>query len=420
MIRKFLSWLLVLAMVCTMLPAQALAAATNKETTALETLYVARVNPLYADEITEADLNEPANVMPLSDPEYLSDPEEAGAYLREGMKVREETVAVGFLSDGFSQEIVDTLSEEFIDAALAHTGVPTEGDYLAWQYYGWKCTVSGSTDGTDYYLTFTYALTYYTDVEQEAAMDTAIADLLTDLNPSGTDYEKVKAVYDWICDNVTYDYDNLEDDTYRLKHTAYAALINRTAVCQGYAVLLYRLALEMGIDIRLIPGDSDGDGESDHAWNIVELGDLYYNADPTWDTNYAESDNYQYFLVTDDNFTSHTRDAEYATEAFYAAYPMGQTDYDPEADSGSDIAASGTCGESLTWVLTSDGILTISGEGAMYDYDMTEEQRAPWYEHRASITAIVAQYTKIVKEAGALTDFASGRLPFGRNCDMIM
>lgn len=32
------------------------------------------------------------------------------------------------------------------------------------------------------------------------------------------------------------------------------------------------------------------------------------------------------------------------------------------------VTASGTCGDNLTWALTEDGTLTISGEGEM-DYD---------------------------------------------------
>ena len=46
--------------------------------------------------------------------------------------------------------------------------------------------------------------------------------------------------------------------------------------------------------------------------------------------------------------------------------------------------ASGTCGENLTWVLDSDGLLKISGTGAMADYDW--ENKAQWYEYRSNIT----------------------------------
>lgn len=58
--------------------------------------------------------------------------------------------------------------------------------------------------------------------------------------------------------NVKYDYENLDDTDYKLKYTAYAALLNGTAVCQGYANLLYRMALEAGIDARFISGLGNG------------------------------------------------------------------------------------------------------------------------------------------------------------------
>ena len=35
-----------------------------------------------------------------------------------------------------------------------------------------------------------------------------------------------------------------------------------------------------------------------------------------------------------------------------------------------DVVDSGTCGENLTWVLNSEGTLTISGTDAMTDYSL--------------------------------------------------
>lgn len=48
--------------------------------------------------------------------------------------------------------------------------------------------------------------------------------------------------------------------------------------------------------------------------------------------------------------------------------------------SSEEIAASGTCGDNLTWTVSEDGILTISGTGEMYDYVKSgySSERAPW------------------------------------------
>lgn len=45
------------------------------------------------------------------------------------------------------------------------------------------------------------------------------------------------------------------------------------------------------------------------------------------------------------------------------------------------------CGENLTWNITENGDLVITGGGDMYDYD-EKENRPPWYERREEITDV--------------------------------
>ena len=54
----------------------------------------------------------------------------------------------------------------------------------------------------------------------------------------------------------------------------------------------------------------------------------------------------------------------------------------------SNITAQGTCGDDLTWTLTEDGLLTISGTGAM---SYCSEEGAPWWNYRESITSVVLE-----------------------------
>lgn len=54
---------------------------------------------------------------------------------------------------------------------------------------------------------------------------------------------------------------------------------------------------------------------------------------------------------------------------------------------------SGTCGangDNLTWLLSCDGTLTISGSGAMKDWSFDDD--VPWYNYRGNITSIVLPY----------------------------
>ncbi len=50
-----------------------------------------------------------------------------------------------------------------------------------------------------------------------------------------------------------------------------------------------------------------------------------------------------------------------------------------------NAASSGTCGENLTWTLSNQGVLTIAGNGAMYDYTGSD---TPWYSSRNDITSV--------------------------------
>ncbi len=263
---------------------------------------------------------------------------------------------------------------------LAHTGVPTEGDYLRYQdgtgfAYGTH-NVSVNNHAVTY---INCAFSYYTTLEDEAQMDIRVPQVMASLGftSSTTDYEKIKAIHDYICANVTYDEEHKNDSTYMRKHTAAAALLDGTAVCQGYAVLFYRMCLECGVDVRIARGIGNG---GDHGWNIVTPGDgMYYYIDTTWDA--GDPVKYTYFLKGTDSFcTDHTPSNEWMTEAgnYYA---ISDDDY-------KGFLTSGQCGDSMYWTLYSDGKLSITGSGDMYGYQPNDTGRPPWYDIRTAVKRI--------------------------------
>ncbi len=258
--------------------------------------------------------------------EYLTTVEAAAAVLRQGMKSRQAQITVPYFCEGGYDS---TAYKKILDAAVVHTGVPTEGDYLLWHRGVCNISISYYPDCEgNVYATLVYNVEYYTTAEQEAQLDTEVKALLDKLDLwNASDYEKIVGVYEWMCQNIYYDYTNLGDSSYKLKYTAYAAMVNKTSVCQGYATLLYRLLLELGVDNRVITGIGNGGG---HAWNIVKLQGLYYDVDATWDASWRQSGlDYRYFLLPDALFEDHSRDAEYADDAFNQAYPMAETPYKP-------------------------------------------------------------------------------------------
>ncbi len=270
-----------------------------------------------------------------------SDLDMAAGNLRESLVQRDlEMITVPVYMDAYDYYEAKNIVSYIFTMSFAHTGIGNEGDYLRWHWASY-----GSGWGYDNgVLNCYYIFTYYTSAEQETLMNTQVPSVLESLNLEGkTDYQKFFAIYEYITHNITYDYANLEDDSYTLKYSAYAALIDKTAVCQGYANLLYRMLLTCGIDCRLIAGiGGSGDNSGPHAWNIVRLGNLYYNVDSTWDAGgvdyyiNGEYDHteypYDYMLKCNANFPGHLRNEEYETEEFNTVYPMADSDFDPLID----------------------------------------------------------------------------------------
>lgn len=297
----------------------------NPDQTEVSSLTEVYINPLYENIIGVSDLKTPseANISTANVSEYYTSTKDVAKVVRKEMQNRTDTFEVGLQAKEYESQ----MPYDIVDEALLHTGNPTEGDYLLWQFGGWNCKISYYDQNDVCYITFQYTITYYTTKSQEDELNIEVKNTLEQLNlDEKSDFEKIKSIYDYICENIVYDFDNSEDTSYMLKHTAYAALVNKTAVCQGYATLFYRLSLEASIDARLIPGTSNG---SDHGWNIVQLDEQYYNLDSTWDAGKSE---YDYFLRCNDHFPKHTRSEEYETEEFNNNYPMSTEDYDVTDD----------------------------------------------------------------------------------------
>ena len=243
------------------------------------------------------------------------------AYLRNAFVNRETHIEFGFYCD----QPIDKAGEVIKEALFTHTKNPIEGDYLRFQYREYSVTRYLVTSGSRYCYLIFMDVVYMTDTAQEAAVSAAVSSLLGSLGVNSMDsYSKIKTIYNWICQNVSYDYAHVGNTEYLKQFSAYGALVEGTAVCQGYAVLLYRLLLESGVDVRVIPGTGNS---TLHAWNIAELNGVYYNLDSTWD---AGKDSYGYFLCSEADFSGHIRLDGYRTDAFMTSYPMSSKTYESE------------------------------------------------------------------------------------------
>jgi hypothetical protein len=103
-----------------------------------------------------------------------------------------------------------------------------------------------------------------------------------------SDSLKVKAIYIWITQNITYDYQfrrRIEGDT-TLTQEAYNVLKRQKAVCVGFSKLLKSMCAVQGIEAIVVYGYAKGQGfiydYEGHAWNAVKLNQQWYLLDATW------------------------------------------------------------------------------------------------------------------------------------------
>ena len=331
--KKIVSILLAVVLMCSNLifvgTANAHAAETlqdNTVATPIQMKEFVHVNPLYED-VEDAELSEPINAMvTLADPEYTSDINVVAGVIRDAMVNREPNVSVYYKSENALQ---DGFFDEWLKVVFADLSNPKAGDYLERHYSKMGGETSGYVDGNGvYYYTITLNIEYYTTAEQETKLDTEVEKVLKEIGVSKelSDYDNLKRIYDYLCENVTYDYTNLNNSEYKLKYSAYAALINKTAVCQGYSSLLYYMARKSGLDVRIVRGQATNGLETGaHAWNIAKVDGWYYNLDVTWD---AGRKTYDYFLVGSDNFKDHIAEEKLYGGKFLVQHRISETNYD--------------------------------------------------------------------------------------------
>ncbi len=334
--KSLTALLLALVMSLTLLPTQALAAESAAKPRSYTVSYT---NPLYAD-IADSGTFISTRTAPTTyaasaeaaDTGYLTTRAAVIAELRSQMIDRQSTIEFKVKLEPGTIDLKDWWQE-----ALSHvTGDGSSGDFLRWQFksYGAGATPEKFNESWTGGYEVTYTVMWYTTSQQETQLNSYIkTTILPQLALGGkTTYQKVQAIYNWITKNVRYDYAHLNDNTYKLQYTAYAAAINKTAVCQGYANLFYRLANDAGIDCRIITGTADGGNGvwGPHAWNIVKMDDgNYYCLDATWDEGRSS---YSYFLKGTAAFNKdHLVDTGEKATYFWSQYPVSNTDFAPDA-----------------------------------------------------------------------------------------
>ena len=245
---------------------------------------------------------------------------------------REASFSVEYTGD--EADLAQLMSDDdvsFLETGIALVDNPATGedaDYLA-------ANLDKSDGKTGYAVegnTISFDFLYFENKQQMEYVEEQIPAILSELEVAQkTNYEKVKAIHDYVCGHIRY-----VDDVKNCS-SMYNALTNGTGLCNAYALCMYRLCVEAGVPCKFIGGKAGTGKDADgHAWNIVALGDQWYLLDATWDD--ADDSNlvYDYFLKGSSDFDAadptqvHTMDAHYSSGAFATAFPIATTAFDPE------------------------------------------------------------------------------------------
>ena len=137
---------------------------------------------------------------------------------------------------------------------------------------------------------------------KQQEFETMICDILNDaLRDDYSDIEKALALYEYITDNYTYDYEMLEHCLdWMDKQSGYRCLMEKTGICNEFAKLYQFLLLQVGVKAEESGGSPLRYGEDSHAWVYVELDGVGYLIDPTWGLTGNREPDLAYFLFTDE------------------------------------------------------------------------------------------------------------------------
>ena len=163
------------------------------------------------------------------------------------------------------------------------TGKPNEGHTMsAFTVGGGNLLAENRSDGIKYsdggykgYYSGSGGYGDRRDRYQEATKK--LDEVIRSLNLDGkSDYDKFKAVTNWIVSNVRYD----DDNETKYQHDLTGAVLDGLAVCDGYAGTFYYMANAVGLNALFEDGIGN-DNRIRHAWNLVQIDGIYYYADPT-------------------------------------------------------------------------------------------------------------------------------------------
>ncbi|MBO3115681.1 hypothetical protein J4050_02925 [Winogradskyella sp. DF17] len=142
-----------------------------------------------------------------------------------------------------------------------------------------------------------------------------------------TEAERFRAIYKWVCENVSNDYnlyfknkarrENYKGDSLKLEqwNTKFRKILfkkllrDKRTICTGYAYLVKELASLADISCVVVQGygrvsstEIDNLSLPNHSWNAVKLNGKWYLCDPTWAAGIPDPETNAFSFQYNDGF----------------------------------------------------------------------------------------------------------------------
>lgn len=211
---------------------------------------------------------------------------------------------------GHEEEVsVSTVETKVLENAYKAVCADYGGLFWVSGYVYTQYTRGGTLVGMDF--TPKYTMSYNERIGTQEQIDASVAELLSGISMSASDYEKAKYVFEILIQNVDY------DATMENNQNIISVFLSRATVCQGYACATQYLLKQLGIQGTIVTGTAEGES---HAWNLVNLDGSYYYMDTTWgNSRYLDDSsqiekyvNYSYLAVTSEEISrTHVLDSSF-------------------------------------------------------------------------------------------------------------
>ena len=228
------------------------------------------INSDDAVEIEQADVNT-SGTKPLYY-NYLTDTQKQ---IYRFMKSAAENMTEGIFSVG---AVSSKENNRFSDITIAFRAMSSDNPQIFWLPNSYITSSDGSSVAFSYHengYDINYSIPSSKLSSENKKLNDAVSRLTAEANSLDSRLKKELYFHDWLCNNVTYGTDGTQNS-----YTAYGALVNGKAVCEGYSRAMQLLCDSVNIPCTVVYGHSKNIG---HMWNIIDPGDGWYNLDVTWD-----------------------------------------------------------------------------------------------------------------------------------------